>query len=351
MKCIQMNSASLTRTVPSTSSLRATKTFLGAPVASKGARSAPKQSAVTKMGMGFHEDMSDNTPKNGRVILPNQVDDFSSFGGLSAKQLEIMGLAGESFYGKEPVSAELIGAKANYRREIPSMTALETNMAAQGVPAQAPPDLPSLLLNSRICYLGMPLVPAVTELIIAELLFLGYENQEKPVYFYINSSGSQTQNGEAVGFETEAYAILDTMRYVAPEMHTVCVGKAWGNAAMLLASGKKGCRHSLPHSSIMTCPPRLNRTQDCATNIMIKANELESNTQTYVDFLHDFTGKEKEEIYKDVGRTRWFTPEAAKEYGLVDKIVNKIDSSVMEKKDYEQMLAAAQARAGGGYRQ
>eukprot|EP00959_Pyramimonas_sp_CCMP1952_P205099 4288877-Pyramimonas_sp.AAC.1 len=254
MECVQMNSASLTRTAPRTAALRATKHFLGAPVASKGARSVLKSRMVTKMGMGFHEESTGPAPKSGHVILPNQAD-FSSFGGLNARQLEIMGLAGEKFYGKEPISAELIGAKANYRREIPSMTALETNMAGQGVPAQAPPDLPSLLLNSRICYLGMPLVPAVTELIIAELLFLGYENQEKPVYFYINSSGSQTQNGEAVGFETEAYAILDTMRYVAPEMHTVCVGKAWGNAAMLLASGKKGCRHSLPHSSIMTCPP------------------------------------------------------------------------------------------------
>lgn len=86
---------------------------------------------------------------------------------------------------------ESVTAKYNYRREVPSMTALETNMNGGGVPAQAPPDLPSLLLNSRICYLGMPLVPAVTELIIAELLFLGYDSAEKPVYFYINSTGSQ----------------------------------------------------------------------------------------------------------------------------------------------------------------
>lgn len=63
-------------------------------------------------------------------------------------------------------------------------------------------------------------------------------------------------------------------RYVRPDMHTVCVGKAWGNAAMLLASGKKGERHSLPHASIMTCPPRLNRTQDVATNIMIKVRKI-----------------------------------------------------------------------------
>jgi len=331
---------------------RAAKHFIGgAPITKKSNCSALRPSKnVTRMGMGFHEDANRPTPKGGHVILPGSANEFSSFGGLSAKQLEVMGLTGDSIYGKEPVSAELIGAKANYRREIPSMSALETTMGGGGVPAQAPPDLPSLLLNARICYLGMPLVPSVTELIIAELLFLGYDSPEKPVYFYINSTGSQTANGEAVGFETEAYAILDTMRYVAPEMHTVCVGKAWGNAAMLLASGKKGCRHSLPHSSIQTCPPRLNRTQDIATNVMIKANELESNTQTYVEFLSEFTGRDKEECYKDVGRTRWFTPETALEYGLIDKVITKIDSSIMEKKDYEMMLQAAQARAGGSGR-
>eukprot|EP00854_Cymbomonas_tetramitiformis_P012765 gene12765-15091_t len=190
------------------------------------------------------------------------------------------------------------------------------------------------------------LVPAVTELIIAELLFLGYDNAEKPIYFYINSTGSQTPEGESVGFETEAYAMIDTMRYVKPEIHTVCVGKAWGNAAMLLASGKKGARHSLPHASIMTCPPRINRSQDCVKNIAIKARELDDNTETYVDFLQEFTGKDREEVHKDVGRKRWFTPEKALEYGLIDKIVDK--GLEMEKKDYESMLQMAQARSQVG---
>jgi hypothetical protein len=116
---------------------------------------------------------------------------------------------------------ELVTAKYNYRREVPSMEAYRTptSMSGGGVPGQAPPDLPSLLLNSRIVYLGMPLVPAVTELLVAELLYMGFDNPEKPVYLYINSSGSQTQNGEAVGFETEAYAIMDTMRCVRCASH------------------------------------------------------------------------------------------------------------------------------------
>ena len=215
-----------------------------------------------------------------------------------------------------------------------------------GPPGQAPPDLPSLLLNARICYLGMPLVPAVTELIVAELLWLNFDSPEKPVYFYINSTGSQTAEGQSVGFETEAYAIMDTMQYVRPDIHTVCVGKAYGNAAMLLASGKKGCRYALPHSSIMLCPPRMNRKVDSATNLMIAANDLDDNTATYVEYLNEFTGKEKEVLMKDIARTRYFTPQQAIDYGLADKVVNPKSGGLAEKKDYEQMLKAA----GGGQR-
>ena len=165
------------------------------------------------------------------------------------------------------------------------------------------------------------LVPAVTELVISELLWLNYSSPEKPVYVYLNSIGSQTADGQAVGFETEAYAILDTLNYIRPDIHTLVVGQAYGNAAMILASGKKGCRFSLPNARIMTAPPRLNRSFGSASNIMIKANELENNTQTYVDFLSSFTGKDKETVRKDVGRNRYFTPQQAIDYGLVDRIV------------------------------
>jgi len=164
-------------------------------------------------------------------------------------------------------------------------------------------------------------VPAVTELVISELLWLNYSSPEKPVYVYLNSIGSQTMDGQAVGFETEAYAILDTLNYIRPDIHTLVIGQAYGNAAMILASGKKGCRFSLPNARIMTAPPRLNRTFASASNIMIKANELEYNTQTYVDFLSNFTGRDAETVRKDVGRNRYFTPQQAIEYGLVDRIV------------------------------
>lgn len=137
----------------------------------------------------------------------------------------------------------------------------------------------------------MQLVPAVTELIISELLWLNYSSPEKPVYVYLNSIGSQGPDGQAVGFETEAYAILDTLAYIRPEIHTLVVGQAYGNAAMILASGKKGSRFSLPNARIMTAPPRMNRSFGSVSNMMIKANELEYNTQSYVDFLSQYTGE------------------------------------------------------------
>lgn len=197
------------------------------------------------------------------------------------------------------------------------------------------------------------LVPSVTELVISELLWLNYASPEKPVYVYLNSTGSQTMQGEAVGFETEATAILDTMAYIRPDIYTLVIGQAFGNAAMILASGKKGHRFALPHSRIMTCPPRMNRSFGNVTNVMIKANELENATQTYVHFISRFTGRDKEEVRKDVGRNRYFTPEQAIEYGLIDRVVAPTDDVAIERRDYEGMLRASQAgqrggRSGGG---
>lgn len=126
------------------------------------------------------------------------------------------------------------------------------------------------------------LVPAVTELVISELLWLNYNNPEKQIYMYLNSIGTQTPDGQAVGFETEAYAILDTLGYIRPDVYTLVIGQAFGNAAMIAACGKKGCRYALEHARMMTAPPRMNRTFGSTHNVMIKANELEYNTQTCV---------------------------------------------------------------------
>ncbi|BAC09311.1 ATP-dependent Clp protease proteolytic subunit [Thermosynechococcus vestitus] len=183
-----------------------------------------------------------------------------------------------------------------------------------------PPDLPSLLLKERIVYLGMPLVPAVTELIIAELLYLQYDDPEKPIRIYINSTGTSRYDGEPVGFETEAFAICDTMRYIKPPVHTICIGQAMGMAAMLLSAGTKGCRASLPHATIVLHQTK-SYAQGQATDIQIRAKEVLANKAMMVEILAQNTGQPPERITRDMDRLLYMTPQMAKEYGIIDRIL------------------------------
>jgi ATP-dependent Clp protease protease subunit len=183
-----------------------------------------------------------------------------------------------------------------------------------------PPDLESLILKERIVYLGMPLVPQVTELVIAELLYLQYEDPEKPIKIYINSTGSSSYSGEPVGWETEAFAICDTIRYIKPPVQTICLGTAMGTAAMLLSSGTKGSRASLPHSTIVLQQPK-SYTQGQATDIQIRAKEVLANKTTMVDILSQNTGQTREQLNKDMDRLFYMTPQQAVEYGLIDKVL------------------------------
>ncbi len=193
-----------------------------------------------------------------------------------------------------------------------------------------PPDLESLLLKERIVYLGMPLFSSdelknrmgidVTELIIAQLLYLQFDNSEKPIYFYINSTGTSWYTGDAIGFETEAFAICDTLSYIKPPVHTICIGQAMGTAAMILSAGTKGCRASLPHATIVLNQAR-SGTQGQATDIQIRAKEVIDNKKTMLDILARNTGQSAEKIAKDTDRTFYLTPEEAKEYGLIDRIL------------------------------
>jgi ATP-dependent Clp protease protease subunit len=190
-----------------------------------------------------------------------------------------------------------------------------------------PPDLPSLLLKERIVYLGMPLVSAVTELIIAELLYLQYEDPDKPIKIYINSTGTSRYDGEPVGFETEAFAISDTIQYLKPPVHTICIGSAMGMAAMLLSAGTKGCRASLPHATIVLHQPR-SYARGQATDIQIRAKEVLANKATMIDILSKNTGQSPERIAKDMDRIFYMTPEAAKEYGLIDRVLEASEEPV-----------------------
>ncbi|CAI5997410.1 unnamed protein product [Closterium sp. NIES-64] len=224
---------------------------------------------------------------------------------------------------------------------------------------QPPPDLPSYLFKNRIVFLGMSLVPSVTELIMAELLYLQYDSPEKPIYMYINSTGT-TKDGEKLGYETEAFAIYDTMRsvfppqpcirsvfffsglrsslscllflfhhlsplprpsYVKPPIFTLCVGNAWGEAALLLSAGSKGNRSALPSSSIMLKQP-ISRFRGQATDIDIMRKEVRNVKTELVKLYSRHTGKSEETIENDIRRPLYLTPDAAVEYGIIDKVLD-----------------------------
>lgn len=212
-----------------------------------------------------------------------------------------------------------------------------------------PPDLPSLLLDSRIVYLGMPLVPAVTELIVAELLYMQYTDGRKPVYLYINSTGCTRADGETVGFETEATAIYDTMNYIANPVYTVgsafaaplsraalpsvlnvfarltrasSVGVAIGQACMLLSAGEPGHRFMMPHATAMLHQPRIPGTgQRQATELYIKWREVLAQKRATLDILALTTGHSVDKLDADSQRPLYLQPGDALKYKLIDKIL------------------------------
>ncbi|KAH6778991.1 CLP protease R subunit 4 [Perilla frutescens var. hirtella] len=184
---------------------------------------------------------------------------------------------------------------------------------------QPPPDLASYLYKNRIVYLGMSLVPSVTELILAEFLYLQYEDEEKPIYLYVNSTGT-TKGGEKLGYETEAFAIYDVMRYVKPPIFTLCVGNAWGEAALLLAAGAKGNRSALPSSTIMIKQP-IARFQGQATDVELMRKEVRNVKDELVKLYAKHIGKSPEEIEADIRRPKYFSPSEAVEYGIIDKVL------------------------------
>ncbi|KAF7029296.1 hypothetical protein CFC21_041088 [Triticum aestivum] len=189
---------------------------------------------------------------------------------------------------------------------------------------QPPPDLASFLYKNRIVYLGMCLVPSVTELMLAEFLYLQYEDAEKPIYMYINSTGT-TKNGEKLGYETEAFAVYDAMRYVKIPIFTLCIGNAWGEAALLLAAGAKGNRAALPSSTIMMKQP-IGRFQGQATDVDIARKEIRNVKIEMVKLLSRHIGKPMEEIARDIRRPKYFSPSEAVDYGIIDKVLHNVKS-------------------------
>ena len=171
-------------------------------------------------------------------------------------------------------------------------------------------DIFSRLLADRIIMLGGPIDDASASLIIAQLLFLESENKDKPISLYINSPG---------GSVTSSLAIMDTMDYVKPDIHCVCVGLAASGAAVILSSGAKGKRAALKNADIMIHQPH-GGIEGQTTDITIAAKRMNDMKVNLNKILAKNTGRTMEEISKDVERDKYMSASEAKKYGIIDKV-------------------------------
>ena len=174
-------------------------------------------------------------------------------------------------------------------------------------------DIYSRLLKERIVFLVGPVNDSVASLVTAQLLFLESENPKKEINFYINSPG---------GLVTSGLGIYDTMQYIKSPVSTLCIGQASSMGSFLLAAGEKGKRFSLPHSRIMVHQPSAG-FQGQATDIQIHAKEILSLKERLNQIYSKHTGKSVKEISQALERDKFMTAEEAKDFGLIDSVVEK----------------------------
>jgi len=174
-------------------------------------------------------------------------------------------------------------------------------------------DIYSRLLKDRIIFLGTPIDDNVANLVIAQLLFLAAEDQNKDIFLYINSPG---------GMVTSGLAIYDTMQFIKPKVSTLCMGMAASMGAFLLAAGEPGKRTALPHARIMIHQP-WGGAQGQVTDIEIQTRELVTAKQSLNELLAKHTGQPIEKILHDTDRNYFMSSEEAKTYGLIDEVYEK----------------------------
>ena len=173
-------------------------------------------------------------------------------------------------------------------------------------------DIWSLLMRKRIVFLGTAIDDAVSNLIVAQLLYLQSEDAKTPIKLYVNSPGGSVSAG---------LAIYDTMKHISAPIHTTCVGMAASMGAVILAGGEQGTRSALPHAKIMIHQP-WGGFQGQASDIAIHAEQVLHSKETLNKLLAQDTGKTLEQMVIDTDRDKYFTAIEAKEYGLVDEVTD-----------------------------
>jgi ATP-dependent Clp protease protease subunit len=173
-------------------------------------------------------------------------------------------------------------------------------------------DIFSRLLNERIIFLGTPIEDQVANLVVAQLLHLESQDPEKDISIYINSPGGSVYSG---------LAIYDTMKFVKPDIHTMCVGVAMSMGSLLLAGGTNGKRAALPNSRILIHQPSAG-FEGQSTDIEIHAREILNVRDRLDEIYSENTGLSKEQVREDMERDRFFTAEQALQYGLIDRVLD-----------------------------
>ena len=182
-------------------------------------------------------------------------------------------------------------------------------------------DIYSRLLKDRVIFLTGAIEDHMANLIVAQMLFLESENPDKDIHLYINSPG---------GSVTAGLSIYDTMKFIKPDVSTMCIGQAASMGAFLLAGGTQGKRMALPHSRVMIHQPS-GGAQGQASDIEIQANEIIELRSKLNKLLAENTEKDQEVISLDTERDRFMGAEEAREYGLVDKVIQqRVDNKVTE---------------------
>jgi ATP-dependent Clp protease protease subunit len=177
-------------------------------------------------------------------------------------------------------------------------------------------DIYSRLLKERIIFLATEIDEVIADVVMAQLIFLEYEDADKDITIYINSPG---------GIVSAGLAIYDTMQYIRPDVCTICIGQAASMAAILLAAGTKGKRYALPHSRIMLHQP-LGGAGGQAADIAIHAKEIIRIKESLSEILIQHTGQKKEIIRKDTDRNFFMDVKEAKAYGIIDEILTERES-------------------------
>ena len=193
------------------------------------------------------------------------------------------------------------------------MNALVPMVVEQSNKGERAYDIYSRLLKERIIFLVGPINDNVASLVTAQLLFLESEDPKKEIYLYINSPG---------GLVTAGLGIYDTMQYVKPDISTLCIGQAASMGSFLLAAGTKGKRFSLPNSRVMVHQPSAG-FQGQVTDIEIHANEVSSLKKRLNEIYSKHTGKSVDEVKSALERDNFMTAEVAKDFGLIDEVVEK----------------------------